>query len=63
MKEVVAMFKKRLSTEIRRQEKLEIAEKRYFMKGELSEKYIAKILYKWDDRKFGNEYLKKLEKN
>ena len=30
---------------------------------ELLEKYIAKLLYRWDDKKFEEEYLKKLERN
>jgi len=30
---------------------------------ELPGKYMAKLLYGWDDRKFEDEYLKKLEKN
>jgi len=30
---------------------------------ELPEKYMAKLLYGWDDKKFEDEYLKKLEKN
>ena len=30
---------------------------------ELLGKYTAKLLYKWDDKKFEDEYLKKLEKN
>ena len=30
---------------------------------ELSEKYMAKLLYGWDDGKFEKEYLRKLEKN
>ena len=30
---------------------------------ELPEKYTAKLLYGWDDKKFEDEYLKKLEKN
>ena len=30
---------------------------------ELLGKYIAKLLYRWDDKKFEDEYLKKLEKN
>ena len=30
---------------------------------ELPEKYIAKLLYGWDDKRFEKEYLKKLEKN
>jgi len=34
-----------------------------FRRGELSERYTAKLLYGWDDKKFDEEYLKKLEKN
>jgi len=34
-----------------------------FKRGELSEKYTAKLLYRWDDKKFDKEYLKKLERN
>ena len=34
-----------------------------FREGELSEKYIAKMLYKWDDGKFKKKYLKKFERN
>ena len=30
---------------------------------ELPGKYTAKLLYRWDDRKFEEEYLNKLEKN
>jgi len=30
---------------------------------ELPGKYTARILYGWDDKKFEEEYLKKLEKN
>jgi len=30
---------------------------------ELPGKYMAKLLYRWNDRKFENEYLQKLEKN
>jgi len=33
------------------------------MKSELPKKYITKILFVWMDRKFKDEYLKKLEKN
>ena len=29
----------------------------------MPEKYTAKILYRWDKRKFENEYLRKLERN
>jgi len=34
-----------------------------FKKSELLEKYIARILFRWDDKKFEDEYLKKLERN
>jgi len=40
-----------------------MVEKRNFRRGELLGKYIAKILYKWNDRKFEDKYLKKLERN
>jgi len=32
-------------------------------KGELLKKYTAKMLYRWDNRQFEAECLKKLEKN
>ena len=34
-----------------------------FRRGELPERYTAKLLYGWDDKKFDEEYLKKLERN
>ena len=34
-----------------------------FKRGELPERYIAKLLYGWDDKKFDEKYLKKLERN
>ena len=34
-----------------------------FRRGELPGRYTAKLLYRWDDKKFDEEYLKKLEKN
>ena len=34
-----------------------------FKRGELLGRYIAKLLYGWDDKKFDEEYLKKLERN
>ena len=62
-KEVVAEFERRLNVRIRRQEKSDQIEKRDFRRGELPERYIAKILYRWDNRKFENKYLRKLERN
>jgi len=34
-----------------------------FKRSELPGKYMVKILFGWDDKKFDNEYLKKLERN
>ena len=62
--EVLEEFERRMNAEVRRQEKIDIVEKRDFRRGELPEKYTAKLLYGWDDKKkFEDEYLKKLEKN
>ena len=52
-----------MSAEVRRQEKIDMAEERDFRRGELPGKFTAKILYGQDDRKFEEEYLKKLERN
>jgi len=59
----VAEFEGRMNAEVRRQEKLDLAEEKNFRRVKLPGKYTAKILYGWDDRKFENEYLKKLERN
>ena len=49
---------------MRRQEKIEKKkELDKYRRMELLGKYIAKLLYGWDDKKFEDEYLKKLEKN
>ena len=34
-----------------------------FKRGKLLRRYMAKLLYGWDDKKFDEEYLKKLERN
>ena len=52
-----------MNAEVRRQEKIDMAEERDYRREELSGKFMAKMLYGWDDKKFENEYLKKLEKN
>ena len=49
--------------EIRKQEKIDMVEKRDFRRGELLGKFITRILYGQDDRKFEKEYLRKLERN
>jgi len=59
----VEEFKGRMSTEVRRQEKLNMIEKKNFKKRELPGKYMVKMLYGWDDGKFKKEYLRKLERN
>jgi len=56
-------FKRRMIMEIRKQEKIDMAEERDFRRGELLGKFTARMLYGWDDGKFEEEYLKKLERN
>jgi len=49
---------------VRRQEKIERKrEVDEYRRMELLGRFTAKMLYGWDDKKFENEYLKKLEKN
>ena len=43
VKKAVAEFKERLSTKVRRQEKLDMVEERDFRKGELLERYMIKF--------------------
>jgi len=62
-RKIVEEFKGRMNVEVRRQEKLDIVEERDFRRGELLGKYMAKMLYGWNDGKFEKEYLKKLERN
>ena len=61
--EVLEGFKGRMNAEVRRQGKIDMAEERDFRRGKLLEKFTARILYRWDDGKFEEEYLKKLERN
>ena len=62
-KEVVAKFERRMNAEIRQQERLDIVDEKDMRREKLSGKFIAKILYRWDNRKFKDKYLRKLEKN
>ena len=62
-KELVVEFERRINVEVRRQEKLDLVEEKDFRRGKLPGKYTVKILYRWNDGKFENKYLKKLEKN
>jgi len=61
--EALEEFEERMNVEVRRQERIDIAEKRDFRREELLGKFIAKMLYGWNDRKFEEEYLKKVERN
>ena len=53
-------FEGRIGAEVRRQVEERKAEDR---RVELPRRYMAKLLYGWDNRKFKAEYLRKLEKN
>jgi len=61
--EALKKFEGRMSVEVRRQEKIDMAEERDFRREELPGKFTAKMLYEWNDGKFEEEYLKKLERN
>ena len=63
VREALEEFERRMNVEVRRQEKLDMVEERDFRRGELSGKFTAKMLYGWDDGKFEEEYLRKLERN
>ena len=69
MEKVEEFEKRRFEEEIRRirmKKGKEIRlnlEAEEFKRGELPERYTAKLLYGWDDKKFDEEYLKKLQKN
>jgi len=60
-KELIKEFKGKI--EVRRQEKLELSEEKDYRRVELPDRYMAKLLYRWEDGKFENEYLKRLERN
>ena len=62
-REALEEFKKRMDVEVRKQERIDMAEEKNFRRGELLGKYMVKLLYRWDDKKFEEEYLAKLEKN
>ena len=59
IKEVVAEFERRISIEVKKQEKLNLVEEQDYRRGKLLEKYMAKMLYEQNNRKFKKEYLKK----
>jgi len=62
--ELIEKFEKEGGIEVRQQERIEKKkETEEYRRMELPEKYMAKLLYRWNDKKFENEYLRKLEKN
>ena len=63
VREALEEFKERINTEVRRQEKIDMAEEKDFRREELPEKFTARMLYRWDNRKFEEEYLKRSERN
>ena len=72
-RDLVKEFKKEIREEVRQVEKRKEKQKAIevelnpeaekFKRSELPEKYIARILFGWDDKKFEDEYLKKLKRN
>ena len=62
VRKAVEEFEGRMSAEVRK-EKLDRRKERNFRRKELLGKYMAKILYRWNDGKFEEEYLRKLERN
>ena len=63
VEEALEEFKERMSAEVRKQERINLAEERDFRREELPGKFTVKMLYRWNDGKFEEEYLKKLERN
>jgi len=69
MKKVEELEKRRFDEEIqkiqvRKGKEMKLNPKaKEFKKDKLPGKYMAKLLYGWDNKKFEKEYLKKLEKN
>jgi len=53
--EALKEFERRINVEVRRQEKIDMAEERDFRRGELPGKFTVKMLYRWDDGKFEGE--------
>ena len=69
-KEFINEFEERLEIEVRQQEGIDKMWKiklnpnvEKYRRSELLEKYIVKILFGWNNKKFEDEYLKKLKKS
>jgi len=54
-------FKGRWEAEVRQQAGEKREEREEYRRMELPKKYVVKLLYGWDDKKFEKEYLRKLE--
>ena len=69
MKKVEEFEKERFEEEIQRirmkkEKEMKLnPEAEEFKRGELPGRYTAKLLYGWNDKKFDEEYLKKLKRN
>ena len=70
VRELADEFEGRISVEVRQQEGIDKRwkiklnpNKEEFRRSKLPGKYTAKILFEWDNMKFEDEYLKKLERN
>ena len=61
--EAIKEFEGRMSAEVRRQERIDMVEEKDFRRGELPGKFTTKMLYGWDDGKFEEAYLRRLERN
>ena len=62
-KEALEEFEERMNVEVRRQEKLDMVKESNFRRRELLGKFMVKMLYGWNDRKFEEKSLRKLERN
>ena len=61
--EALEEFEGRMNVEIRRQERIDMVEERDFRREKLLGKFMVRMLYGWNDGKFEEKYLKKLERN
>jgi len=63
IRELVDEFKGRLGVEVRKQNVELNPKTEEFRRMELLGKYTEKLLYGWNDKKFEEEYLRKLQRN
>jgi len=60
-KELVDDFEGRMRAKVRQQVGERKAEREKYRRMKLLGKYMAKLLYRWDNKKFEEKYLEKLE--